>query len=126
MRDARSLDLAEVARADDFIISDRFLGLLLAQVSENPDLSAVFSELFDPENTEIYLRPAADYVHLERELDYHLLIEAGLRRDEVVIGYRRIADAMDPRKDFGVVLNPPKSRKIKLQAGDRVIVLAES
>jgi voltage-gated potassium channel Kch len=126
MRDARSRDLAEVARADDFIISDRFVGLVLAQVAENPDLAAVFSDLFDPEGTEIYLRPAADYVVLERELDYHVLIEAGLRRDELVLGYRRAADAMDPRKAFGVVLNPPKSRPIALHAGDRVIVLAES
>jgi voltage-gated potassium channel Kch len=126
MRDARSRDLAEVARADDFIISDRFVGLVLAQVAENPDLAAVFSDLFDPEGVEIYLRPAADYVELERELDYHILIEAGLRRDELVLGYRRAADAMDPRKHFGVVLNPPKSRKLELHAGDRVIVLAES
>jgi voltage-gated potassium channel Kch len=126
MRDARSRDLAEVARADDFIISDRFLGLLLAQVAENPDLAAVFADLFDPEGVEIYLRPASDYVVLDRELDYHVLIEAGLRRDEVVLGYRRVADAMDSRQDFGVVLNPPKSGRFKLQAGDRVIVLAES
>jgi voltage-gated potassium channel Kch len=126
MRDARSRDLAEVARADDFIISDRFLGLLLAQVAENPDLAAVFGDLFDPEGVEIYLRPASDYVVLDRELDYHVLIESGLRRDEVVLGYRRGAEAMDPRKDFGVVLNPPKSRRFSLQAGDRVIVLAES
>lgn len=126
MRDARSRDLAEVARADDFIISDRFLGLLLAQVAENPDLAAVFGDLFDPEGVEIYLRPASDYVVLDRELDYHTLIESGLRRDEVVLGYRRGADAMDPRKDFGVVLNPPKSQRFALRAGDRVIVLAES
>lgn len=126
MRDARSRDLAEVARADDFIISDRFVGLVLAQVAENPDLAAVFGDLFDPEGVEIYLRPAADYVVLERELDYHVLIEAGLRRDELVLGYRRAADAMDPRKRFGVVLNPPKSRPIELHAGDRVIVLAET
>lgn len=126
MRDTRSRDLAEVARADDFIISDRFLGLLLAQVAENPDLAAVFGDLFDPEGVEIYLRPASDYVVLDRELNYHVLIESGLRRDEVVLGYRRGADALDSRKDFGVVLNPPKSQQFKLQAGDRVIVLAES
>lgn len=126
MRDARSRDLAEVARADDFIISDRFLGLLLAQVAENPDLAAVFGDLFDPEGVEIYLRPASDYVLLDRELDYRVLIESGLRRDEVVLGYRRGADSMDSGKHFGVVLNPPKSQRVRLQASDRVIVLAES
>ncbi|MCA9697364.1 MAG: potassium transporter TrkA, partial [Myxococcales bacterium] len=84
MRDVRSRDLAEVARADDFIISDRFLGLLLAQVSENPDLAVVFDEIFDPAGSEIYLRPATDYVLADREVDMHTLIEAGLRHGEVV------------------------------------------
>lgn len=126
MRDVRSRDLAEVARADDFIISDRFLGLLLAQITENPDLSAVFGELFDPSGAEIYLRPATDYVQLERDLDYHVLIEAGLRRDEVVLGYRLARESYNPRAAFGVVLNPPKSRPIRLHEGDRVIVLAEN
>jgi voltage-gated potassium channel Kch len=125
MRDVRSRDLAEVARADDFIISDRFLGLLLAQVSENPDLSAVFGELFDPEGCEIYLRPATDYVVADRELDYHVLVEAGLRRGEVVIGYRLAREAQNPKRAFGVVVNPAKSERIKLGAQDRVIVLAD-
>jgi voltage-gated potassium channel Kch len=125
MRDVRSRDLAEVARADDFIISDRFLGLLLAQVSENPDLAAVFGDLFDPEGSEIYLRPAADYVVLERELDGHTLLEAGRRRGEIVIGVRWAAQANDPRKRFGVAINVAKSKSLRLSAADRVIVLAE-
>lgn len=126
MRDVRSRDLAEVARADDFIISDRFIGLLLAQVAENPDLAAVFGDLFDPEGSEIYLRPAGDYVTLEREVEGHTLVEAAARRGEIVIGVRWAAHADDAGRRFGVTLDLRKSQRLRLGARDRVIVLAES
>lgn len=124
MRDVRSRDLAEVARADDFIISDRFIGLLLAQLAEDADLAAVFADLFDPEGAEIYLRPAADYVALGRELDVHTLVEAGARRGEVVLGVR--VGAGTRAGDHGILVNPRKSARVTLAAADRVIVLAEA
>lgn len=124
MRDVRSRDLAEVARADDFIISDRFIGLLLAQVAENAGLAAVFADLFDPEGAEIYLRPASDYVVLDREVDGHTLVAAGARRGEVVIGVRIARNHGDPRD--GIVVNPRKSRRLTLTRDDQVIVLAEA
>lgn len=125
MRDVRSRDLAEAARADDFVVSDRIIGLLLSQISENADLSAVFEDLFDPEGCEIYLRPAADYVALDREIDLHTLIAAGRQRAHVVLGYRLAEAARDPARNFGIVMNPPKRDRFTLRAGDRVIVLAE-
>ena len=126
MRDLRSRDLAEVARADDFIISDQFIGLLLAQIAENPDLAAVFAEIFDPEGSEIYLRPAADYVVTGREIDMHTLIEAGKRKQQVVIGVRLASQASDSSQGYGVIINPHKSRCFTLDAADRVIVIADS
>ena len=62
MLDVRNRELAEVARADDFIVSDRLVSLMLCQVSENKEYSAVFEDLFDPEGSELYLKPADDYV----------------------------------------------------------------
>ncbi|HVI00459.1 MAG TPA: hypothetical protein VM869_17195 [Enhygromyxa sp.] len=125
MRDVRSRDLAEVARADDFIVSDRFIGLLLAQIAEHADLAAVFTELFNPEGSEIYLRPASDYVVEGREVDVRTLIEVGRRRGEVVIGYRLSSEAKDASKNFGIAINPRKSTRMRLSGADRVIVLAE-
>ena len=48
MLDLRNRALAEVTRADDFIVSDRLVSLLLSQVAENRHLKAVFDDLFDP------------------------------------------------------------------------------
>jgi len=125
MRDVRSRDLAEVAQADDFIISDRFIGLMLAQVAENADLAAVFADLFDPEGAEIYLRPATDYVVAGREIDGHTLIEAGARRGEVVLGVR-LAPRATPGPLVDVVVNPRKTTRLSLTPDDRVIVLADA
>ena len=77
MLDVRNRHLAEVTRADDFIVSDRIVSLMLAQISENKALNAVFADLFDPEGSEIYLKPAGDYVALDTPVD--LLHGAGGR-----------------------------------------------
>ena len=45
MIDVRNRELAEVTRADDFVVSNRLVSLMLSQVSENPDLNAVFAYL---------------------------------------------------------------------------------
>ncbi len=125
MRDVRSRDLAEAARADDFIVSDRFIGLLLAQVAENADLAAVFADLFDPEGAEIYLRAAADYVALDREIDVHTLVAAAARREEIVLGVR-LAPRATPGFRSGILLNLKKSSRLTLTAADQIVLLAES
>ena len=121
----RNRALAEVTRADDFIVSDRLISLLLTQVSENKALSAVFADLFDAEGSEIYLQPAADYVATGRAVDFYTVVEAARRRGEVAIGYRLRAQANDPLHDYGVVVNPRKSEEVTFGAGDRIIVVAE-
>ena len=123
--DLRDRALAEVARADDFIVSDRLISLMIAQVAETPELNAVFADLLDPEGAEIYLKPAADYVTTERPVTYAALVEAARRRGEVAIGFRRAAQAGDPRSAYGVRLNPAKALEVAFGVDDRVVVLAE-
>src|SRR4029078_422370 len=62
MLDLRNRELAEVTQADDFIVSDKLVSLMLSQVSENKQLAAVFADLFDPEGSEIYIKPAGDSI----------------------------------------------------------------
>ena len=125
MLDLRNRALAEVTRADDFIVSDRMTSLLLSQVAENRHLKAVFDDLFDPEGSEIYLRPASEYVATGVSMTFATVVEAARRRGEVAIGYRRKALVEDAVRAYGVVLNPVKSVAIAFEPGDRVIVLAE-
>ena len=44
----------------------------------------------------------------------------------MAIGYRRFAEADDPRRAYGVVVNPDKADRVTFAVGDKVIVLAES
>ncbi|HUQ06764.1 MAG TPA: hypothetical protein VM261_29880 [Kofleriaceae bacterium] len=123
--DIQNRDLAAVAEADDFIVSNTLVSLMVSQVAENQHLTRVFQDLFTPGGHEIYLKPASEYVTLDGELPYHAVVEAALRRGEVAIGIRRAAAARDPSASFGVTLNPPKHKAMRLAAGDKVIVLAD-
>lgn len=126
MLDSRNRDLAEVTRADDFIVSDKLISLLLAQISENKRLSTVFTDLFDPEGCELYLKPAGNYVELGQLLNFYTVVEAARRRGEVAIGYRLRAQANEAGQAYGVRVNPNKSKQLTFTTDDRIIVLAES
>lgn len=120
MLDVRNRELAEITQADDFIVSENLTSLLVAQVTENRDLRAVFDDIFDSDGSEIYLRPASDYVALGQPMTYWHVVEAARRRGEVAIGYRAVNGSGD-----GVRVNPPKDTSVSFGEEDRVIVVAK-
>jgi hypothetical protein len=126
MMDVRNRELADVTRADDFIVGDRVVSLLLAQVAENKELNAFFADVFDPEGSEIYLKPAANYVALGSPCNFYTVVESARRRGEAAIGYRIKAQAGDPARSYGVRVNPKKSESVVFSEADRIIVVAES
>nr|WP_217369349.1 potassium transporter TrkA [Nonomuraea antri] len=124
MHDENNRALAEVTEADDIVISDTVIGLLLAQLAENRHLADVFGYLFDSHGSEIYPRPAANYVRTGTPVTFSTIIEAARRRGETAIGYRD-ASARNVPPHYGIVLNPSKSGTVTLGQTDSVIVLAE-
>jgi Trk K+ transport system NAD-binding subunit len=126
MLDLRNRNLAEVTQADDFIVSDKLISLMMSQISENKYLNAVFKDIFDPEGSEIYLKPASSYVKIGEQVSYYCVVEAARRRGETVIGYRSMADSKNAAKAYGVVVNPDKTKPVIFYDHDRVIVLAEN
>ena len=118
-------DLATVAEADDFIVSNTLVSLMMSQIAENPHLVAVFEELFGSGGYELYLKPAHHYVQ-DGSRPFALVCEAALRRKEIAIGYRLASQARDADKGFGVVVNPSKKKAVAFGEGDKIIVLAES
>ena len=125
MIDIRNRELAEVTRADDFVVSNKLVSLMLAQASENEYLSAIFDDLLDEDGSEIYMRPVGDYVDLALPVNFYTIAEAARQRGETAIGYRRKRDGDDARNMGGVVVNPPKGEALDYAPEDRVIVLAE-
>ena len=124
--DVRNRELADVTRADDFIVGDRLVSLLLAQVAENKELNALFADVFDPDGSEIYLKPATSYVTPGVPVSFYTVVEAARRRGEAAIGYRIKALAGDPERAYGVKVNPKKSDKITFTDQDRIVVVAEN
>jgi hypothetical protein len=117
MRDERDRAIAQLTRADDFVVSEQMVSLLLTQISENRHLESVFTDLFDPEGAEIYLRPAGNYLR-EGPHTFATLVDCARRRGEVAIGYQ----VADPGEGHGIVLNPDKEQP--MPRIERVIVLA--
>jgi voltage-gated potassium channel Kch len=125
MLDVRNRELAEVTQADDFIVSDKLVGLMMSQVAENKELAKVFADLFDAEGSEIYLKPARDYVTLDQPLNFYTVVEAAARRGEIALGYRLKSETSVEQR-YGVHLNPPKIQPVTFSAGDRIIILANA
>ena len=120
----QSRDLASVSEADDFIVSNSLVSLMISQLAENPHLVHVFEELFSSKGYELYVKPMSDYVN-PGEATFATVSEAALRRSEIAIGYRLAKSARDADAAYGVRVNPPKRDKVSFTASDHVIVLAE-
>lgn len=121
--DARNRDLAEAARVDDFIVSDRLISLMLTQISEHKSLGAVFEDILDADGSEIYLKPASQYFKLGQDINFSTVITAASQRGETAIGYQ-----LDAQKDLpgdGVILNPEKITAVRFGEDDMIVVLAD-
>jgi hypothetical protein len=125
MLDVRNQALAEVAKADDFIVSDKLISLMLTQLSENKYLKYVFDDFFDAEGSEIYLKPVSDYIQSGIEIDFYTVLESAAIKGDTAIGYRINEFAYKADKFYGVIVNPNKADKIIFKPEDRIIVLAE-
>jgi len=125
MLDLRNRDLAAVTKADDFIVSDKLISLLMSQVSENKYLMGVFKDLFDADGSEIYLKPITDYVKTNVQINFYTLLESAKRKGQIAIGYRIAAESYNSDKAYGVVVNPKKSALVTFSEEDKIIVIAE-
>jgi len=126
MLDAKNRALASITKADDFIVSDKLISLLMSQVSENKFLMKVFESLFESEGSEIYLKPVTEYVSHDGPVDFYTIIESARRKGHSAFGYRLEHLAEDSSAAFGIQVNPNKSTKIQFNANDKIIVLAEN
>ena len=125
MLDVRNRALAAVTRADDFIISGKLVGLMMSQLAENPDLRPIFDDMFDEAGSEIYLKPAADYVAVGQAVNFYTVLESARRRGQIALGYRLIALAENSDKNYGVEMNPDKAQLVTFTADDKLIVISE-
>ena len=114
------------AGVNDFIISNRYISMLLAQISEDGEIKRVYDDLFQEDGSEIYLKPASLYFHeFPVDLTYADMIHIAQKRDEVCLGVKIKALENDMDQNFGVKLIPEKNTRYSLQPEDALVVLAE-
>ena len=120
---------ALVARAGvyEFIISNRYISMMLAQISEAADIKRVYDDLFSEDGSEIYLKPVDLYFEeLPVTVTFADMMRIAQKREEVALGVKIKSLEADMSQNFGVKLIPEKDTVYTLQSGDRIVVLAEN
>lgn len=124
--DSENQPLIARAGVRDIVISNRFISMLLAQISEDPDIKRVYDDLFDEEGSEIYIKPMTLYSDsLPAQVRFADLIQLAQKRGETCLGVKIQSLEDDLDQNFGVLLNPPKEQQFALTAEDSLVVLAE-
>ena len=122
--DDHNRELAETTRADDFIVSDKIVSHVIAQLAENKHLAPVFNELFSSEGSRITMVPVSNYVKTEVPVSFDTVIAAALRVGQSAIGYRLHSMKSEPGEMHGVRLNPDRKSKVKFCEEDSLVVLS--
>lgn len=125
MLDVRTRELTEATQADDFIVSDRLISMLISQISQSQHLMRVFDHLLMADGSEVYIKPAALYLTPGEPTTFYAIVDAARRREEVAIGWRQMAHQFKASAAYGVKINPPKADSIVLENEDKVIVIAK-
>lgn len=126
MLDIRNRELAIVAKADDFIVGENLVSLMLSQLNENKELNKVYKVLFEAAGSEIYLKPVSRYVKTGEPINFYTVLESAAQLGETAIGYRIAAQSSDSDNNFGVYINPLKSNYFRYSEGDSIIVLSDN
>ncbi len=126
MLDVQNKNLAQAARADDFIVSDQMISRIMAQYSETPHIEAVYGELLEAQGVEVKLFPASDYVRLGTPVNFFTVSQSAINKNQIALGVR-LANQINQRdQNYGIHLNPTKSKIIDgFSPSDKIIVLAE-
>jgi voltage-gated potassium channel Kch len=118
--DPRDVELAHATGANDFIVSDALSSCMIAQLTENPEVDAVFADLFDAAGSAIGVKPGHWYVRDDNPVPFSQIVAAARERGEVAVGYRS-AGATDTQPVLR--MNPAKSEPVSIRSGDRIVVV---
>ena len=121
---SKNAELISIEKSDDFVMSEKIINLMLSQLSENPSLNEFFNELMQPDGSEIYFRQITDYVDINSDANFRMLVESAINNSETAFGYRINKEAKDKSKNFGIYLNPDKSVERKFNKDDQLIVFS--
>ena len=102
----------------DYIVGSNIASLLLAQISENPDLEEILNELLSKKGNELYSKS----IHLFNLQTRHDYSYNGLKQIVLSYGYTLLGYS-----NHGAVhLNPDSNERVLFDKNDRLFVLGEN
>lgn len=111
---------------DDFLISNRMITMILAQLSEQPKIRKFYDDIFQEDGSEIYVKPIQLYYKdFPIKVAFKELIDIAHQRNEICLGIRKADGIKDAENNFGVTLNIPKDELLELNQNDFLVVLSE-
>ncbi|GAA3629231.1 CASTOR/POLLUX-related putative ion channel [Flavivirga jejuensis] len=111
---------------DDFIISNKLITMILAQLSEETLMKNFYDDIFSEDGSEIYVKPATLYFDtFPQNITFTDAIFCAHQRDEICLGVRKGNLSKSIDDNFGIKLNPEKDMAIELTENDFLIVLSE-
>lgn len=116
--DPSDVELGGGDSMSDFIVSQKLISLLMAQLSENPHLDEVFQELLGSEGIILDLHPVSRYVE-PGAMTFGDIVGACREWGVSPIGYRR----RSATGDLSVRVNPAKAESVTLGEDDLIVVL---
>lgn len=106
----------------ELLLSSHILGYMLVEVSLRRELNAVFQELFNSSDTEIFFRDFKRYgLRVGEELSFKEIQKYAHRCSEIALGVFK-ATEIDALFE-GNNLNPDRNRIWTLEPGDKLVVL---
>lgn len=114
---AEDQQLLKNARVNDFIVGSEIANRIMAQVSNELDLHVIFRELLQSEGSEIYMKPAENYVKLGEEISFAAITKIVRDNHEIAMGWKLSGDD-------DVTLNPSKHKTATFGEDDTLVILS--
>ena len=121
--DIHNHDLVGSISANEALVREGLVGLVLAQVAQKKTLGPVLTNLLAPSGPRIVLRPARDYVQNGVPVNFVTVMTAAQARQETAIGYQRIAKAGTTADSCGLTLAPKWNETISFTEEDLLVLL---
>lgn len=123
---SENAELITQTNVDDFLISNKLITMIIAQLSEQPEIKDFYDDLFQEDGSEIYLKPVSYYFKdLPIDVSFMDIMKAAGKRSEICLGVRINELAHNPEENFGVILDPLKTTRYTLSQDDFLVVLSE-
>ncbi len=124
--DSRNRELVTQTGVREFVISNRLVSMVMAQISEEKQMALIYDDLFSEAGSEVYLKPINYYFDtIPDEFTFADVMVAAFQREETALGVRQVASATNPSQNFGVTLIPEKMTTYRRADLTSIVVLAE-